>query len=162
MRALTIRNPWAWAIAHGHKKVENRTWVPHIRNLRTFIAISASKEREVPATHTLKVNELCPTFPQGGMEFGAVVAVVRLVGLLQLDEYCDVVDQMWHHKELSWPQWCEQNPLWRRWAFGPRCWVFDDVFKLPKPVPCKGSLGLWMLPDSVLEPIRRQWKPPDV
>jgi hypothetical protein len=24
--ALTVRNPWAWAIAHGGKPVENRSW----------------------------------------------------------------------------------------------------------------------------------------
>ncbi len=26
MKALSIRQPWAWAIMAGHKKVENRSW----------------------------------------------------------------------------------------------------------------------------------------
>jgi len=26
MRALTVRQPWAWAIIHGGKDIENRTW----------------------------------------------------------------------------------------------------------------------------------------
>lgn len=26
MMALSIRQPWAWLIAHGYKDVENRTW----------------------------------------------------------------------------------------------------------------------------------------
>lgn len=26
MKALSIRQPWAWLIAHGFKPVENRTW----------------------------------------------------------------------------------------------------------------------------------------
>ena len=26
MKALSIRQPWAWLIVHGHKPVENRTW----------------------------------------------------------------------------------------------------------------------------------------
>lgn len=26
MIALSIRQPWAWLIVHGHKDVENRTW----------------------------------------------------------------------------------------------------------------------------------------
>lgn len=26
MKALSIRQPWAWAIVQGHKPVENRTW----------------------------------------------------------------------------------------------------------------------------------------
>jgi len=29
MRALSIRQPWAWAILHG-KDVENRTWVTRV------------------------------------------------------------------------------------------------------------------------------------
>lgn len=26
LRALTIRQPWAWAIIHGGKDIENRSW----------------------------------------------------------------------------------------------------------------------------------------
>ena len=26
MKALSIRQPWAWLIAHGHKDIENRVW----------------------------------------------------------------------------------------------------------------------------------------
>lgn len=26
MKALSIRQPWAWLIVQGHKKIENRTW----------------------------------------------------------------------------------------------------------------------------------------
>ena len=31
MKALSIRQPWAWLIAHGHKDVENRTWKTEFR-----------------------------------------------------------------------------------------------------------------------------------
>lgn len=31
MRALSIRQPWAWLIAHGFKDVENRPWNTHYR-----------------------------------------------------------------------------------------------------------------------------------
>ena len=40
-RALTLRQPWAWAVAAGHKDVENRTWqTPH----RGWLAIHAGGE----------------------------------------------------------------------------------------------------------------------
>ena len=26
MKALTIKQPWAWAILHGGKDIENRNW----------------------------------------------------------------------------------------------------------------------------------------
>jgi len=31
MKALSIRQPWAWLIVHGYKDVENRTWCPSFR-----------------------------------------------------------------------------------------------------------------------------------
>ncbi len=31
MKALSIRQPWAWLIVNGHKDVENRTWPTHFR-----------------------------------------------------------------------------------------------------------------------------------
>ncbi len=31
MKALSIRQPWAWLIAHGYKDVENRTWKTNFR-----------------------------------------------------------------------------------------------------------------------------------
>jgi hypothetical protein len=31
MKALSIRQPWAWAIVAGWKPIENRTWQTHYR-----------------------------------------------------------------------------------------------------------------------------------
>ncbi|BEP34282.1 hypothetical protein GmRootV59_12560 [Variovorax sp. V59] len=31
MKALSIRQPWAWLIVNGHKDVENRTWSTRFR-----------------------------------------------------------------------------------------------------------------------------------
>lgn len=41
MRALSIMQPWAWLIVHGHKDVENRTW--HT-NYRGPVLIHAGKK----------------------------------------------------------------------------------------------------------------------
>ena len=38
-RALTVRQPWAWAIAAGHKDCENRTWATSHRG---WLAIHAA------------------------------------------------------------------------------------------------------------------------
>lgn len=40
MKALSIRQPWAWLIATGKKQVENRTWRTHYRGT---VAIQASR-----------------------------------------------------------------------------------------------------------------------
>lgn len=31
MKALSVRQPWAWLICHGHKDIENRTWATPFR-----------------------------------------------------------------------------------------------------------------------------------
>jgi len=31
MKALSIRQPWAWLIVNGHKDIENRTWATKFR-----------------------------------------------------------------------------------------------------------------------------------
>lgn len=31
MRALSVRQPWAWCIVEGHKDVENRSWKTGVR-----------------------------------------------------------------------------------------------------------------------------------
>ncbi len=45
MRALTIRQPWAWAIAVAGKDVENRSWQTSHRGL---LAIHAGKGEDDP------------------------------------------------------------------------------------------------------------------
>ena len=42
MKALTIKQPWAWAITHGTKRVENRTWKPPFHIIGQRIAIHTS------------------------------------------------------------------------------------------------------------------------
>lgn len=39
-KALSIRQPWAWLIVHGHKDIENRTWPTRFRGP---VLIHASK-----------------------------------------------------------------------------------------------------------------------
>jgi len=162
VRALTVKQPWAWALVTGHKPIENRTWIPDVRNLGKHLVITSSKSKGEPHDNEA-VWRMVPEFRPHMSRCGFVVGVVRLIGLLQIDEYDDVVDCIWWRgpgsSGLTWAQWCEANPRWREWATGPRCWVFDRASQLPEPIPCTGSLGLWMLPDAQLEELRKQWQP---
>lgn len=42
MKALVIRQPWAWAIIEGHKRVENRTWRVSHRGPLVIVAGSST------------------------------------------------------------------------------------------------------------------------
>lgn len=46
MLALTLIQPWAWAICHAGKRIENRDWKPAARVLGQRIAIHAGKKRD--------------------------------------------------------------------------------------------------------------------
>ena len=41
MKAITLIQPWSWAVAHGGKRVENRSWFPPKAMLGQRVAIHA-------------------------------------------------------------------------------------------------------------------------
>ncbi len=123
MKAITIRQPWAWAVVHAGKDIENRTWSPSHRGKLAIHAAARMHE------HT--------RLPQGvrapdadALALGAVIGVVDLV---------DVVEQSRS-----------------RWFIGPLGLVLAKPRPLERPVPCRGALNLWKLPDDVEREVRAQ------
>lgn len=90
MRALSVRQPWAWAIIHAGKNIENRTW--HNKHTIGTIAIHASKG-------LLPVEDMPPRVrrPQPAeLVRSAIIGIVDVV---------DVVENhrsRWFHGPLGW------------------------------------------------------------
>lgn len=134
MRAITVRQPWAWAIIHGGKGVENRT-----RNLagdyRGTVAIHAGlapfeQDNMASRAHRAAHGSEIPT----QLTFGAIIGIARLWAVHQATP-----------GDLCCPR-------------GSTNWGEPDVWHLcltdPRPVdpiPCRGQLGLWTPPVGVLE-----------
>lgn len=133
IRALTVKQPWAWAIACGGKDVENRTW--NTRHQGPLAIHAAARwDREEAAA---RVYELTGAYVMKTVE-SAIVAVVDLV------DVCTV------HSSAGD---CECGP----WAIpGQFHWRLANVRPLAEPVPCKGRLGLWNLPADVDSAVRGQ------
>jgi hypothetical protein len=129
MKALSIRQPWVHAILHQGKDVENRVWTCKFRG---WLAIHASKKPERKALFPSGVR--IP--PLGELDYSAICGMARVVDMISESR------SMW---------------FWRPDAgiinFG---WVLDDVTALKEPVACKGALGLWDVPPSVVREIQRQ------
>jgi hypothetical protein len=73
VKALSIRQPWAHAILHLGKDVENRTWPPHWAGL---LLVHASKTVDVDAVQYLIE---CGYDLPDPLVTGALVGTVRLI-----------------------------------------------------------------------------------
>ena len=139
--ALSVRQPWAWAIIHAGKDIENRSWqaVNHGLKQRGRIAIHAAKgmtrdEYEGAAEYMRRIGVKCPH--PADLVRGCIIGSVEVV---------DVV------KDSDSP-----------WFMGPRGLV------LRAPEPCEpvmsiGNLGYFNWKESeameAIEPAKwmRDW-----
>lgn len=138
--ALAVRQPWAWAIIHAGKPVENREWKrwKPAWKFRGRVAILASQgmtqaEYWHAADFMATVGVGCPS-PEKLIR-GAIIGHV------------EIIDNIWESK----------SP----WFVGPGALVLSDPEPLLTPIPCDGKLdifgwqpaarevckpGKWMLP----------------
>lgn len=152
MKAITVRQPWAWAIAIGAKDVENRSWQ---RTYRGPVAIHAGLTDDAPAYLHPQVSaafaEQFPLPPKWPTEADTAAFNQRLNG---------PVGKAWRAKGAvvavadlrricarSIPPYapCCCGP----WATaGQHHWQLHDVRLLNQPVPAHGAQGLWDLADQ--------------
>jgi hypothetical protein len=123
MKALSVQQPWAWAIVHGGKDIENRTWKTHQRGI---VAMHASGK--VPRNAKLPRRSKMPQSDE--LLCGAILGVVEIM---------DVVSS---HRS--------------KWFEGPWGFVLANPRPLARPIPCKGKLGLWKLPRSLLRKVEQE------
>ena len=123
MKALSLKQPWAWAVFHG-KDVENRTWKT---NYRGTLLIHASQIFDWDGwlwmrNNRHKIGILAP--PKALFTKGAILGMVN------------IVDCVKHHA----------SP----WFFGPYGFMLKDPSLLGCPIPYKGQLGIFEIPDEIL------------
>ena len=117
MRALTVKQPWAWAIIHAGKDVENRTWSTDYRGLLVIHAgVSATRAYYAWAQGWMAAIGI--EAPDSDEQLrGCVIGTVELVDCVR--------------------------DSGRRWGM-PDCWHW--VLDNPRPCEprfVRGSLGLW-------------------
>jgi hypothetical protein len=141
--ALSVRQPWAWAILHAGKDIENRSWqaVNHGLRQRGRIAIHAAKgmtrdEYEDARAFIDRTGSCCLCPDAVNLHRGGIIGSVEVV---------DVVG------ESSSP-----------WFFGPRGLVLRDPHPCPF-VPAQGALGYfaWQPADPSTVPPPARWMLPD-
>lgn len=140
MKTLSVRHPWAALIAAGVKDIENRSRPTGYRGpLAIHASLTVDWKADIPteagrkALHGLgglariwdaRTEDTGPA----ALATGAIIAVADLVGCH--DSHPDGVCSPWAIPGMAH-------------------WQLANVRPLPEPVVCRGSLGLWMLPDGI-------------
>jgi len=120
MKALSIKQPWAWAIAEGFKTIETRTW--HT-NYRGELLIVSSKQPDKSMLDWFQQNIMSKIDNQICLEYGKAIAVANLVD-------CRVMTQADEDAAM-----CGVYPK-------AHSWILEDVRKI-EPFPVKGQLNLY-------------------
>jgi len=145
VKALSIRQPWAYAILHLGKDVENRDWFRKFMIGETF-AIHASASMTAgefeAAYHFIKERigpETAEKLPMFAKEFvrGAIIGTARITHVISAEKV---------KKGL---------PV-SKWFVGEYGLVFDQVRPLPEPIPCAGKLMFWEVPTVIVTQINKQ------
>ena len=137
MKALSLSQPWCWAILYAGKHVENRSWQPPIEMIDQQIALHAAKSFDDKRGY----HGMTPTgfllshgfinMPQRKRSFQNSA----IVGVATIDRIVTKPDSLPDNQ--------------KRWFFGEYGWVLTNVICLPDPIPCRGFQGLWGLPADV-------------
>jgi hypothetical protein len=120
MKALTIKQPWLYAITDLTKRIENRSWKPPQWIIGKRIALHASKADDKGGANSIyqALGILVPkTLPRG-----CIVATATITGYVE-----------------------ESDDIWFSGSIG---WTLTDIIKLDEPIFCKGQLGLWNYENS--------------
>ena len=112
---LTVKQPWAWAIFHAGKNIENRVWKTDYRG---DLYIHAGKNYDLEGKKWIE-NYLGVAIP-ADLETGVILGKVDLSGI---------------SKEFGspWAIWSQYN------------WEINSPLLLESPIPAKGSPSLWKL-----------------
>jgi hypothetical protein len=132
MKALSVRAPWWWFILHAGKDIENRDWFTRFRGTIYIHASKTSVWRDTIddidaalsccGRHRKEVA-LALSFEQLEKGRGCLVGTVEVVDCVTRSD----------------------SP----WFFGKYGFVLANPVAFDRPIPCKGALGFFDVPDCI-------------
>jgi hypothetical protein len=161
MKAITIRQPHATAVALRSKRIETRSWSTHYRGPLAIHAGQHCRLGEMMALGSVyhwcgALHEPLGTWLYKTLPFGAIVAVADLVDCRPTDSFTVAeLDQWrsppWNDKPLHLYHWTErQMGDFTPGRFG---WVLENIRALKTPVPFKGRQQLFEVPFELLQEV---------
>lgn len=154
MRGFSLTQPWASLVAIGAKQWETRSWPTPYRGQ---VAIHASKAYP----RDCKELEYEPTFLaalKAGMASPHMLPTASIIALATITD-CQPTEEF---RQATNPAFMgeivisEQERAFGKYVAGRFAFRIADAMRLPTPIPCKGALGLWAIPDDVVARIYEQ------
>lgn len=127
MKALSIRQPYAWLIVNGHKDIENRDWATNFRGRVLIHAGLTYPKRDYRDDAEDYPDQYGGSYPARESMIGGIVGVATITGCVDRSD--------------------------SKWFMGPYGFTLTDAKPLPF-VPCKGMLGFFNVPSDVAEKLR--------
>lgn len=121
MKCLSIRQPWAHLIVNGIKDVENRVWAPAYRG--TLLIHGGLTVHRAAFSYLARWHGI--DVDPSELQLGVILGAVDLVDCRKMRT------SRWH----------------RRGDFG---WYLENPRRLRTPIPYKGQLKLFEVPDRLL------------
>lgn len=153
MRILTLWEPWATLMALGEKRIETRSWATKYRGPLAIHAakggLSKDELRRICLGETCLEKHFHDALSDATFHRGHIVAVVNLA-------YCVPVAKIFSTDALKGIWLPPKEEAFGDYSNGRHAWMTDNLFRLPEPIPYKGSQGLGTLPPDVIEQIKAQ------
>ena len=112
LKAISIRQPWAWLIVNGYKDIENRIWATNVRCPVLIHAGASTQDLQIDVKEYIERKYKITTLPDT-FDLGGIIGVV------------DIANCVRHHPS--------------QWFRGPFGWVLANPRQLPFK-PCTGKL----------------------
>ena len=122
MRALSIRQPWAWLVVNGYKDIENRTWSTNFRGRIYVHAGQRTVDEDYPEQRQY-ITQAGIVIP-AQLARGAIIGEVTIVGCLAASD----------------------SP----WFCGPYGFTLEDPVAYDTPVPFRGQLGFFPIDEAII------------
>jgi hypothetical protein len=144
-KAITVQQPWAWAIMHGGKNIENRSRMLSYRGPLAIHAGARWSDRGMKDQRIGYALRDCGHLSVGVRHVGDTAAL--LFGApIHMRAVLGVVDLVDAHPDAG----CCRP--WGESAYGETAvdvvhLVLENPQPLDVPIPCPGRLGLWTIPE---------------
>lgn len=155
MKAISLWQPWASAIALGAKRIETRSWDTRHRGP---VAIHAAKRthelREIFVDYRCLYRELRAPFSEfhgqklgDVFPLGSIVATAELLDCVRVEDLDpEALDEVKRNKNNE--PWTERD--FGNYSSGRFGWVLDNIKALDKPIPYRGRQRLFEVPDELV------------